>query len=95
MTAYIIARIDVTDPEQYKAYTAVTPEVVAKGGGRFVARGGEVTTLEGPEESRRVVVVEFDSVEHAKAFYESDEYQAAKRLRDGAATGEFIVVDGV
>lgn len=95
MAGYIIARIDVTDPEKYKEYTAVTPGLIAKHGGRFVVRGGETVTLEGPEETGRVVVIEFDSLDQAKAMYESAEYQAAIKLRTGAATGQFIAVAGV
>ncbi len=95
MTAYIIAKINVTDMEQYKKYTAVTPGIIEKFGGRFIVRGGEVVTLEGPEEDRRVVLLEFPSLEQAQAFYNSEEYQAAIKLRTGAATGSFIAVDGV
>ena len=94
MTAYLIARVNVTDMEQYKKYVAVTPGIIEKFGGRFIARGGETVTLEGPEEKNRVVLVEFPSMEKAKAFYYSDEYQAAIQLRKDAATGSFIVVDG-
>ncbi len=95
MAGYIIARINVTDPEKYKDYTAVTPGLIAKYGGRFIVRGGETVTLEGPEETGRVVVVEFDSLERAMAMYRSDEYQAAIKLRAGAATAQFIAVAGV
>ena len=95
MTAYIIARINVTNMEQYKKYTAVTPEVIGQFGGRFIVRGGEKVTLEGPEETNRMVVIEFPSLERAQAFYQSDAYQEAKKLREEAATGQFIVVDGV
>jgi len=95
MTAYIIARINVTNMEQYKKYTAVTPEVIGQFGGRFIVRGGEKVTLEGPEETNRIVVIEFPSLERAQAFYQSDAYQEAKKLREEAATGQFIVVDGV
>ena len=50
--------------------------------------------MEGPEEKRRVVVIEFPSFEQAEAFYQSEEYQRAKKLREGAAIGTFIVVEG-
>jgi len=95
MAGYIIARVTVTDPEKYQDYTAVTPGLIAKYGGRFIVRGGETATLEGPEETNRIVVVEFDSIEQAKAMYESAEYQAAIKLRAGAATAQFIAVAGV
>lgn len=95
MTAYIIVHMDVTDPEQYKEYTKLTPAVIEQYGGRFIVRGGSKVTLEGPEETRRIVVVEFPSMEQAQAFYRSPEYQQAKAVRDGAATGHFVAVEGV
>ena len=67
MKGYVIGRVNVTDPEQYKKYTAKTPASIASFGGRFVVRGGESTTVEGEEETSRIVVIEFDSFEQAKA----------------------------
>jgi len=95
LVAYMIVTVDVTDPAQYKHYTDRSPAAIAKFGGRFLARGGRTVTLEGDAESRRVVVVEFPSVEQAEACYGSPEYQEAKSHREGAATARFIVVDGV
>ena len=95
MPAYIIVRIQVTDPEGIKAYQAAVPPIVKQYGGRFIARGGEVTTLEGPNESRRVVIIEFPDRTTAEAFYHSSEYTEARGLREGMAEAEFIAVDGV
>jgi uncharacterized protein (DUF1330 family) len=95
MTAYMIVQIDVTDMEQYREYTKLTPAIIEKFGGQFIVRGGDVVTLEGQPETRRVVVVQFPSVEVATNFYNSDEYQAAIKVREGAAIGQFIVVQGV
>lgn len=92
--AYAIVLVDVTDREQYSKYTQATPPVIAQFGGKFIVRGGKTVTLEGQEEKRRVVVIEFPSFELAQAFYQSAEYQQVKKLRKGAATGTFIVVDG-
>jgi uncharacterized protein (DUF1330 family) len=94
MSAYIVARIEVTDRQQYSEYTKVTPAAIGRYGGRFLARGGDTITLEGSSETRRVVILEFPTLSQAKAFYHSDEYQAAKRLREGAATADFLAVDG-
>lgn len=94
MPAYIIARIDVTAPGPYEEYRARTPAALAKYGGRFVVRGGETLTLEGPEETRRIVVIEFPSLERAREFYHSDEYQSAKVFREGAAEAQFVAVEG-
>ena len=95
MAAYLLARVEVTDWDRYKEYTKKTPGAVAKYGGKFIIRAGEMVTLEGPEEMRRLVLIEFPSFEKAKDFYYSQEYQEAKQLREGAATGQFLVIDGV
>ncbi len=80
--------------EQYQEYAKVTPDVVAQYGGRFIVRGGATVTLEGPEEKDRIVVLEFPSLDQAKAFYGSEEYAAAAKLREGAASAQFIAVEG-
>lgn len=95
MSAYLIARINVTDMDQYKKYIQLSPGIIEKFGGKFIVRGGDLVTLEGAEETGRVVLVEFPDSETAQAFYHSDEYQAAIKVRQHAADGQFIVVDGV
>lgn len=95
MAAYIIADSNVTDPAAYEQYRARVPAAIAKHGGRFLARGGEVAVLEGDWSPRRVVVIEFPSLEAAKAFYDSPEYQAARALRAEAATIDMLAVAGV
>lgn len=95
MPAYIIARIRVTDPSKYAEYMKATPAAIAKHGGRFIVRGGAVVNLEGAEETSRLVVLEFPSIDAAKAFYYSTDYQEARALREGAAEAQFIAVDGV
>ena len=95
MAAYMIARVNVTNWQRYKEYLEVTPATIAKFGGRFIARGAETLSLEGPEETRRVVILEFPSLEQAKRWYHSDEYQAAKKIRAGAAEAEFLAIEGI
>jgi uncharacterized protein (DUF1330 family) len=95
MPAYIIARVEITDPVRYQEYMKATPAAIARYGGKFIIRGGEVVTLEGARETRRLVVIEFASLEQAKAFYSSEEYGRAKVLRTGAAVGQFLAVQGV
>lgn len=95
MSAYIIGRIEVTEWDQYKKYIAETPGVIAKFGGRFIVRGGDMNTLEGPEETRRVVVIEFPSLDKAKEFYYSEEYTQTRKLRENAAIASLIAIDGV
>lgn len=94
MAAYMIVRVRVTDPEQYAEYMKLTPDIVAQFGGTFIVRGGDVVTLEGEAETRRMVVVEFPSSEQAQAFYHSEAYQAAIAVRRDAAEAQFIVVEG-
>ena len=76
------------------AVALAAPAAIAKHGGRFIVRGGPVTTLEGPDEHDRVVVIEFPTMERAKAFWDGPEYAAAKALRKSAATGQFILLEG-
>ncbi len=95
MAAYMIAKVNVTDWDKYNEYIKVTPGIVAKYQGRFIVRGGETATLEGPEEKWRIVVVEFPDLAKAKEFYHSPEYTDAKKIRAGAADAQFIAVSGV
>lgn len=94
MAAYLIARISIHDPERYKEYSKRTPSVLHQYGGRFAARGSDVVTLEGPQEVRRIVVLEFADVDAAKAFYFSPEYTEIRTHRDASSEGEFIIVEG-
>jgi len=95
MPAYVIARVEVIDWSKYNEYLKVGPGTIVKYGGRFIARGSEVVVLEGPEETRRLVILEFPSLAKAKAWYNSKEYQSAKKLRAGASIGSLIAIDGV
>ena len=95
MAAYIIAIVTVTKPDTYEKYRALAGPAVAKHGGRFLARGGRYEVLEGNFPGSRVVVVEFESFEKAKTFYDSPEYLAAREQRRGAAEFNLLVVDGV
>ncbi len=95
MSAYLIVRVDVTDPEKYQNYMNVAPGIFSKYGGKALARTTEALVLEGPEEKRKIVLFEFDSLEQARECYYSEEYQAARKLREGAAIGEIIAVDGI
>jgi len=95
MPAYLIVETDITDPTQYEQYKAASPGAIAAGGGRFLVRGGEMAVLEGDWHPSRLVVLEFPDLEAAKAFYESDEYQAAIKLREGVANLRMVAVQGV
>lgn len=95
MAAYLIAQVTIHDPEVYRSYTARSPEIIARHGGRILARGGTTEVLEGGADNRRVVIVEFPSMEAARAFYNSAEYQQAKAIRAPASQAQFVIVQGV
>ena len=91
---YIVAQIDVTNPQPYGEYAKLSPDIIAKFGGRFLARAGRTVTLEGTPARSRVVIIEYPSFDRAQAFFSSSEYQKAKKLREGAADAQFILVEG-
>ncbi len=91
--AYWIARVTVTDPDQYKHYVEATPAAFAKFGAKFLARAGRTHQAEG-EGRPRNVVIEFPSLEDAIACYNSPEYQAARAKRLGAGEAEIVLVEG-
>ena len=95
MPAYLIARIEVTDWKRYRQYVEATPGVVSRCGGKFIVRGRQSVVLEGEPESRRLVVIEFPTLERAQEFFHSPEYTRVKQLRAGASVGQFLAVDGV
>jgi uncharacterized protein (DUF1330 family) len=94
MPAYLVVRVDITDPERYREYMRHTPRIIAEHGGRFIARGAEPVTLEGPPSNQRVVVIEFPSMEQAKAFYASPDYTRARSIRAGAGAAHMVAVEG-
>lgn len=95
MPAYVIAFVHVDDPIQYAEYAKHTPRVIAEAGGRMLARGGKLEVLEGSLPGPRCVIIEFPDHAAATAFYRSPAYQALKAVRDGAAVGHFMAVDGL
>ncbi len=95
MSAYIITNAEVFDHDAYGEYGKLAPDAIRRHGGEFLARGGAAEVLEGSWTAHRVVVVRFDTVEQAKAMYDSPEYQAAKARREGAADFNMMVVEGV
>ncbi|HET9264274.1 MAG TPA: DUF1330 domain-containing protein [Vicinamibacterales bacterium] len=95
MAAYVIADVDVKDPVRYKNYRDMVLPTITAYGGRFVARGGQVDVLEGTWRPTRLVIVEFPSVERAKAWWGSPEYAEARALRQATSVGSLIVIEGV
>ena len=94
MTAYWVARSAISDPVEYKKYTDRVPGIIAKFGGKVLARGGRYEILEGPKKFHRFVVIEFPSLEQAVACHDSPEYQeAAAFRRNGAGEVELVIVE--
>ena len=92
---YIIAYVDVTDPQQYEQYKVLSSRAMQAHGAEVLVRGGKTEPLEGEWAPTRVVVLKFPSYEAAKAFYASEEYLAARQSREHAAKMNMIVVEGV
>lgn len=95
MPAYVIAHIDVKDPVRYEDYKKMSPVSIQKYGGRFIARGGKTEVLEGTWQPKRLVLLEFPSVERAREWWASEDYRPARDLRQATSTGDMIVVEGV
>ena len=96
MPAYWIARAKINDPVEYKKYTDQVPGILAKWGGKVLARGGDYRIMEGPEHFHRFVVIEFPSLEDGVACFQSEEYTAAAahRRANGAGEVENVIVTG-
>lgn len=93
---YIVAEVKVHDAEAFDRYRALSTAAVEQYGGRFLVRGGAAEILEGPWSApQRLIVVEFDTVEQAKRFYYSDEYQKARKVRENAGEMNMLVATGV
>ena len=94
MPAYLIANVDIKDSEKIKEYLSATPKILKKYSGRFLVRGGEIWIAEGNWNPKRLVV-EFDTFEKAKEFWNSVDYQPLKDLRQSSADTDMIIVDGI
>ncbi|MGH8734034.1 MAG: DUF1330 domain-containing protein [Burkholderiales bacterium] len=94
MSAYVIGEIDVVDPAAYEEYRKQVLAVVTKYGGKFIVRGGRIDPREGGWTPKRIVVVEFPSLAQAQKWYDSPEYAPLIKLRQKAAKGRLIIVEG-
>lgn len=95
MPAYVVVDVEVTDPEAYEGYRGLAAAAIERHGGRYLARGGELEPREGDWSPRRLVILEFDSMERARSWYDSDEYREARAAREGAATMNMVFVEGL
>lgn len=93
---YLVVESKVTDPVAYESYKQLAQLAIAAYGGRYLVRGGAAETLEGQWAApQRLVIVEFETVEQAKKFYDSPEYRAARAARKDAASMNMLVVEGL
>ena len=95
MAAYLIAEVEITDPQAYEEYRKIVPGTIAQYGGRYLVRGGSVDTKEGGWTPSRVVVLEFASMDQARKWYHSPEYAPALAIRSRAGKSKVILVEGV
>ena len=95
MAAYVIVEVNVSDPQLYAEYAKGVPASIAAYGGKYLVRGGAVETKEGGWTPKRVVVLEFPSMDQARKWYHSQEYKPLLDMRLKAASAKLILVEGV
>lgn len=95
MSAFLIANIDVTDPEGFAVYRTLVAPTIEAAGGRYLVRGGGTRVLEGDWRPSRVVLLEFPSMADALTWYESDAYSEARALRQRTTRSDVVLVEGV
>ena len=95
MTAFLVSDVSVRDADAFQTYRTRAAASIVQHGGRYLVRGGEIERLEGTWEPRNIIIVEFPSIEQARAWYNSSEYAFALEMRDKALSRNLILVDGV
>ena len=94
MPAYVVVDITVNDAQTYERYKLLAPPSISAFHGKYIVRGGRTETLEGEWQPSRLVILEFPSVDDAKAWWDSEEYSAAKDLRQSCAETEMLLIEG-
>ncbi len=95
MATYIIVEVDVQSPAEYEDYKKLTPGSLVNYQGKFIVRGGKTETLEGDWNPKRIVILEFPTLDLAKSWWASEEYADAKALRQRTAKTRMIAIEGV
>jgi uncharacterized protein (DUF1330 family) len=95
VSAYVIVDIDVFDEEQYAIYRKLAPRTVSEHGGKYLIRGGPMELLEGGSLPKRFVVLEFPSISAVKRWWNSQEYQELKLIRQASTNTNMFVIEGV
>ena len=94
MSAYLVVEIEITDPDNYEEVKKLTPATIKRFGGKYLARGGKTETLEGDWQPKRLVILEFNDMDQAKAWWNSPEYAPIKQLRQIYATTNMVLTEG-
>jgi len=95
MSAYVIVEIDIVDPAGYEEYKKLAGATVEKYGGKYIVRGGEAEVLEGDWKPKRIVVLQFDSMQRAKDWLHCEEYREPRKMRHRTAKTNMVLVEGV
>ena len=95
MSAYVIVEIDIVDPTGYEEYKQLASATVEKYGGKYIVRGGAVETLEGDWKPKRIVILQFGSMQRAKDWLYCEEYREPRKMRHRTARTRMVVVEGV
>ncbi len=95
MAAYLIVQVDVTDADAFEEYKLRVPATLAAHGGEYIVRGGAIEVLEGEWPIPRLVIIRFSSMEQARKWYRSAEYEGPHKLREASARANLVLVDGV
>ncbi len=95
MAAYVIVEIEVVDPVGYEEYKKQAAATVHKYGGKYIVRGGSSEVLEGDWNPKRIVILQFDSMERAKEWLNCEEYREPRKMRHRTAKANMILVEGV
>lgn len=94
MLGYVIGELTVTDPDVFARYIPLATESIARHGGRYIVRGGEASSLEDDQAPGIMVALEFPSLDAARRWYGSPDYQVALKLRLASAKGRVVLVEG-
>jgi uncharacterized protein (DUF1330 family) len=95
MAAFVVIEIEVTDPALYEEYKKLATPAIEKYGGRYLVRGGRSEALEGGWSPKRLVILQFDSVQRAKEWWSSAGYSRAREIRNRAAKSKAVLAEGL
>ncbi len=95
MPAYVIVEIDIVDPVGYEEYKKLAGATVEKYGGKYIVRGGPVEMLEGDWNPKRIVILEFESMQRAKEWLNCEEYREPRKMRHRTAKTKMVLVEGL